>query len=86
MNTSENVYVPSKRAIWMVRVMFCLFIIWLIGAIYLHQQVVQSRAKVEQNRIAAQRKEERIRRAAQYQQDVQQRTKAPQKRNAFGGK
>ncbi len=64
-------------------VVLSLFCIWLLGAIYLHQQVVISRAKVGQARLEAQRREERVRRGAQYQQAVQERSRKPQSRNAL---
>jgi len=63
-----------------------LLVAWFGLGFYLHMQVVESRAKVEKNRIEAQRKDARARREAQYKQEVQQRTKAPQTRNVFDGR
>ena len=63
-----------------------LIIAWFGLGIYLHYQVVEARARVEKNRIEAQRKDARARREAQYKQEVQQRTKAPQTRNVFDGR
>ena len=59
---------------------------WFSLGIYLHQQVRESRAKVEQARLEAQRRDERLRRDARYRQDLQERTQAPQTRNAFDGR
>ncbi len=84
MNTPQDIYIPSKRTIWTIRlVLLGLFGIWLAGTIYLHQEIKESRAKVEQKRMEAQRREERVRRGAQYQQAVQERSRKPQSRNAL---
>lgn len=61
-------------------------IAWLSLGIYLHVQVVQSRAKVEQNRIEQARHDEFLRRGAQYKQALQQRTAPSRVRNAFDGR
>ena len=63
-----------------------LLIAWFALGIYLHVQAAQSRAKVEQNRIEAARRAEFMRRGAQYQQDLQQRTQSPRVRNVFEGR
>ena len=77
----------SKRTIWTIRaVLIALFVLWVAGGIYLNNQVKQDEQRIEQARLEAQRKDTRARRAAQYQQEVQQRTKAPQTRNVFDGR
>lgn len=87
MSTQQDVFVPSKRAILIARVvLLVLFSIWLIGAIYLRAQVKEARARVEQSRIEENRRQEFLRRGAQYQQDLQRRTQTPQTRNAFDGR
>ena len=63
-----------------------LVIAWFALGIYLHVQVVQSRAKVEQNRLEAQRREEVMRRGVQYKQELEQRNQAPRVRNVFDGR
>ena len=87
-NTVEQPFVmPSKRTIWIVRlVVLGLVGIWVAGAVYLHSQVRDARAKVEQNRLEAQRQEQRLRRGANYQQRVQERTYMPATRNAVDGR
>lgn len=84
MNTPQDIYIPSKRTVWTIRIVLLgLFGIWLTGTIYLHQEIKESRARVEQARLEAQRREERVRRGAQYQQAVQERSRKPQSRNAL---
>ena len=63
-----------------------LVIAWFGLGLYLHVQVVHSREKVAQNRLEAQRKEEFLRRDAQYRQDLERRTQAPRVRNVFDGR
>ena len=48
-----------------------------------YNQVKQDEQRIEQARLEAQRKEERLRRGAQYQQAVQERSRKPQSRNAL---
>ncbi len=76
-----------KYKLWTALGLFLfLLFAWFALGIYLHMELSQSRAKVEQARLEAQRREERLRRGARYQQDLQQRTQAPQTRNAFDGR
>lgn len=63
-----------------------LIIAWFALGIYLHQQVVQSRARVAQSKIEDARRQEFLRRGAQYKQDLRQRTQTPQTRNVFDGR
>lgn len=56
---------------------------WFALGYYLHLQVVQSRAKVEQNRIEANRRQEFKRRGAQYRQELQQRRQPARTRSIF---
>lgn len=80
----QEQFVPSKKVIWRIRfVLLSLVGIWLAGAMYLHSQVKQARAAVEQERIEANRRQEFLRRGVQYQQELQERT---QTRNAFDAK
>jgi hypothetical protein len=84
---------PGKPVVWpkwKIRLFFGSIIVVLVAwfglGIYLHQQVVQSRTKVEQARIEQNRRQEFLRRDAQYKQDLQRRTQAPQSRNVFEGR
>ncbi len=63
-----------------------LIIAWFSLGFYLRHEVKVSRAKVEQNRIEESRRQEFMRRGAQYQQDLQQRTQTPRVRNVFDGR
>lgn len=74
---------PRWKGILFFSGLAVLLIAWFGLGFYLHQQVVISRAKVEQARLEAQRREERVRRGAQYQQAVQERSRKPQSRNAL---
>lgn len=77
----------SKPVIWAIRMaLLGLVALWVAGGLYLNNQVKQDEQRIEQARLEVQRQEARARRLAQYEQDVQQRTKAPQTRNAFDGK
>ncbi len=74
----------SKPVVWMFRIIIlCLFVLWVAGGLYLNNQVKQDEQRIEQARLEAQRKEERLRRGAQYQQAVQERSRKPQSRNAL---
>ena len=74
----------SKRTVWMIRaVMIVLFALWVAGGLYLNNQVKQDEQRIEQARLEVQHKEERLRRTAQYQQTVQERSRKPQSRNAL---
>jgi len=77
----------SKRTIWIVRsVILVLVALWIAGGLYLNYQVKQDEQRIEQNRIEVQRREEFLRRGAQYRQDLQERTGAPRVRNVFDGR
>ncbi len=77
----------SKRKLWTVRIVLLLLIGgWFAVGFYLHYQVTQTRAKLEQERIEAARHNEFLRRGAQYRQDLEQRTGSPRVRNAFDGR
>lgn len=75
---------PKLRKILIVLV--GMLFAWFILGIYLHVQVAQSRAKVEQSRIEQARHDEFLRRGAQYKQDLQQRATPSRVRNAFDGR
>ena len=84
MSTQETLVIPSKRTLWTIRIVLLGLVgIWLAGAMYLHSQVKQARAAVEQERIEANRRQEYVRRGVQYKQALQERTQTPQTRNAF---
>ena len=76
----------SKRKWGFIVLGSVLVIAWFALGIYLHVQAVQSRAKVEQNRIEEARRQEFLRRGAQYKQELEQRNQAPRVRNAFDGR
>lgn len=77
----------SKRKLWTVRIVLLVLIgSWFAIGFYLHHQVTQNRAKLEQERIEAARHNEFLRRGAQYRQDLQERTGNPRVRNAFDGR
>ncbi len=81
----------NLRVLWGKRkirwgVLGILILAWFGLGIYLHVQVAQSRAKVAQSRIEESRRQEFLRRGAQYKQDVQQRTQTPRVRNVFDGR
>ena len=75
----------NKYRPWVIALGSILVISWFALGIYLHVQAAQSRAKVERNRIEAQRKMEVMRRESQYKQDWQQRTHTGV-RNVFDGR
>ena len=64
----------SRRTLWTIRlILLALLAIWIGGAIYLHQQVQRDRALVEKVRLEAKHQEERARREASYQYQLQER-------------
>ncbi len=76
-----------KAVIWVFRVVICgLIALWVVGGIYLNNQVKQDEARIEQARLEAQRRDERLRRTAQYRQELQERSKKPQSTNVFEGR
>ncbi|MBO5910688.1 MAG: hypothetical protein J6Q05_00610 [Elusimicrobiaceae bacterium] len=77
----------SVRTVYIIRVtVLFLLILWVAGALYFHYQVKQDEQRIEQNRIEESRRQEFMRRGAQYQQDLQQRTQTPRVRNVFDGR
>lgn len=82
----NNIRLGPKGKIWVLVIMSIITIAWFALGIYLHVQVVQSRAKVEQSRIEEARRQEFLRREAQYKQDLQERNQAPRVRNVFDGR
>ena len=76
----------KRKARTILIVLTVMVIAWFGLGIYLHVQVVQSRAKVEQNRIEEARRQEFMRRGVQYKQELQQRTQTPRVRNVFDGR
>lgn len=76
-----------KPVVWSVRIAIVILVgLWVAGGLYLNNQVKQDEKRIEQARLEAQRRDERLRRDARYRQDLQERTQAPQTRNAFDGR
>ena len=76
----------SRRVVWIIRIVFLtLFAVWVSGAVYLHNQVKKDRAAVEKARMEAQHQDQRQRRNAAYQYEVQERTNASHVQNAVYG-
>lgn len=71
--------VSKRRARIVLAVVFCLFVVWLVGAFYFYQQVETDKAVLEQKRIEANRRQESARRQATYQRALEQ-YQAPQTR------
>ncbi len=77
----------SKRTVWKIRILLIALVgLWIAGGLYLNNQVKQDEKRIEQARLEAQRRDERLRRGARYRQDLQERTQAQQTRNAFDGR
>ncbi|MBP5429671.1 MAG: hypothetical protein J6Y25_02110 [Elusimicrobiaceae bacterium] len=86
-NVEQPFVMPSKRTIWTVRlVLLALVALWVGVGIYFHMEAREARAKVEHNRLEAQRQEQRLRRETNYKQRVQDRTYIPATRNAVDGR
>lgn len=84
---STSYSMPSKPVIWTLRIVLLgLVALWVAGGIYLNNQVKQDEARIEQARLEAQRRDERLRRTAQYRQELQERSKKPQSTNVFEGR
>ena len=83
---SKNIRLGPKSKFWVLVILSVMVVAWFILGIYLHVQVVQSRSKVEQNRIETSRRQEFLRRGAQYKQDLQQRNQPSKARNVFDGR
>ena len=75
----------SKLKILLV-VLSVLLVAWFGLGMYLHIQVAQSRARVEQSRIEANRRNEFSRRGAQYRQELDEFNQGVRSRNAFDGR
>lgn len=80
-----NRQVPfSKRTLWTIRIVLLgLVVSWFSLGIYLHYQAKASRAKVEQNRIEQSRRNEFLRRGAQYRQELEEFNQGVHSHNAF---
>ena len=77
----------SKRKLWTIRIVLLILIsVWGTLWLYFRQQVREGRVKVAQHRLEEARRQEFLRRGAQYKQDVQQRTQTPRVRNVFDGR
>ncbi len=77
----------SKPTLWVsVTVIALLGILWIAGGLYLNQQVKKDEERIQQARIEASRREEFLRRGAQYKQDLQQRMAPSGVRNALDGR
>ena len=63
-----------------------LVIAWFALGIYLQVQVVRSRAKLAQHRIEEARRQEFMRRGAQYQQELKEFGRGNRSRNVFDGR
>lgn len=80
-------YVFSRKALWIGRIVIvCLFALWLVCVCYLRAQIRRDKAKVEQNRIEAARREEFLRRGVQYRQELDEFNQGVRSRNVFDGK
>lgn len=77
----------SKSMIWTVRgIIFLLLALWIMGGVYLSNQVKQDEQRIEQSRIEAARRQEFQRRGAQYRQDLQNFNQGVRSRNVFDGR
>ena len=63
----------SRRTVWTIRlVLLGLLAIWVAGAVYLHQDVAEKRAKRERAQAEFNRREEFLRRGTQYRQQLKE--------------
>ncbi len=86
---ASNRQIPqfSRPVVWVLRIAIIgLFSLWIAGGLYLNYQVKQDERRIEETRLEAQRREERIRRGTQYKQELQERTQTPRSRNVFEGR
>ncbi len=61
-------FVPGPKLIWLFRiVLLVLFVVWVAGAIHLHQVVKADEAAIAQREQVLHQQEERARRAAAYE-------------------
>ena len=71
--TQPSVQLPSARFVWTFRlVLLGLFILWLAGGLYLQYRVDELSQRIERKKIEAARREEFLRRGAQYQQQLKE--------------
>ncbi len=74
----------SKSTVWTVRgIILLLLVLWIMGGVYLSNQIKQDEQRIEQSRIEAARRQEFQRRGAQYRQDLQNFNQGVRTRNAF---
>lgn len=74
----------STRTVYMIRmVILSLLLIWVAGGMYLHYQVKQDEQRIEKSRIEQSRREEFLRRGAQYREELKQFNQGVRSRNAF---
>ena len=65
----QQAFVPSPTMIWIIRgVLLVLYIVWIVGAVYLHQVVKADEAAIAQREQVLMQQEERARRAARLEQ------------------
>lgn len=83
---NKKIQLGPKSKFWGLIIGAVVLIAWFGLGIYLHVQVAQSRAKVAQSRIEEARRQEFLRRGAQYKQDLQERNQSPRVRNVFDGR
>lgn len=86
LDTQKLPQVGAKRKWGWIVLASILVIAWFALGIYLHRQAAQSRAKLERNRLEAQRRAEFKRQEAQYKYEWEQRTQTPRVRNVFNGR
>ena len=72
------------RTVWKIRIVLLgLLGIWLAGALFFHYQVKQDEKRIEQARIEQSRRDEFLRRGAQYRQELNEFNQGARSRNAF---
>ena len=77
----------STRTVCMIRVVvLSLLLIWVAGGMYLHYQIKQDEQRMEQARIEQSRREEFLRRGAQYREELKQFNQSVRSRNVFDGR
>ncbi len=87
MSGMENQIPFSRHTLWTIRaVLLGIAVLWFSLGIYLHYQAKASRARVEQNRIEQSRRNEFLRRGAQYRQELDEFNQGVRSRNAFDGR
>ena len=77
----------SARTVCIIRVVvFFLLFVWVAGGMYLHYQVKQDERRIEQARIEQSRRQEFMRRGAQYRQELREFDRGNRSRNALDGR